>query len=250
MNYNRYIEDCIESVLEQEKPIDFKINHIVMDGGSTDGTIKTLEKYKKHIHYYVNNEETQTEALNHAMKIIEKKFPRTEYIGWLNADDCYRSYWAETSLTVLRREKLSVAMSCGGRGLIRDSTIPRKKVDTKQHKIIEQMNISYVQAHKMANRGNMVCQPTVLIKMSAFKTLERKYGYYFNPNDDYTQDYDLWCRFIMSGFKICRMNEVVAMVRRHPKQMTRTHRKQQGEAAFKVKQNMRVWLAKNGVVKK
>ena len=249
MNYNRYIEDCIESVLEQWTPVDFKINHVIMDGGSTDGTIKTLEKYKKYIHYYVNNRETQTEALNHAMKIVEECFPGTEYIGWANADDYYRTCWAEISLTVLRREKHDVAMSCGGYGFVRDSTIPRKKVDIKQHKTIKQMNTSYIRAHQMAHRGNMVCQPTVLIKMSALKALKKKYGYYFNPDDDYTQDYDLWCRFIMSGFKICRIDEAVAMVRRHPKQMTRTHRKQQGEAAFKVKQNMRVWLAKKVMVK-
>jgi len=243
MNYARYIEKCIKSVMDQRVPFKFKLNHIIMDGGSTDGTIKILEKYKNQIHYYVNKGESQTAALNHAMKIIEQKFPQTGYVGWLNADDYYRSCWLEASLTALRREKPDVAMTCGGRGLIKEPPPPPKKVAPKKSKPVKRKVVPYVRIYRMA-RGNMVCQPTVFIKLPAFKALKKKYGYYFDPADEYTQDYDLWCRFIMSGFKIRRIAEAVAMVRKHPQMMTITHNRQQREAAVKVRQRVKAWLTR------
>jgi len=241
MNYAEYIEDCIKSVQEQQTPL--KINHIIMDGGSTDGTIKILEKFKDRIYYYVNKGESQTAALNHAMKIIEEKFPKTDYIGWLNADDYYIPGGLEASLTALRREKPEVAMTCGGFGLVTGISPPRRKVAPTQLKTDNYKVIPYVQMRRLA-KGNQVCQPTVLIKMSSFRTLKDKYGYYFDPADGYTQDYDLWCRFIISGFKIRRIAYTVAMFRYHPRQMSQTHYPQQREAANKVLKRIHIWLAR------
>jgi len=246
MNYGRFLPKCIESVMNQNTNFPYVLHHIIIDGGSTDDTAEVLKKYATrypNLYYEINLGESQTAALNHAMKIIEEKFPETNYVGWLNADDYYRSYWLEASLTTMKREKSDVAMTCGGRGLDRGSPSPRKKVKPKRRKTAKRKVVPYVRIHKMA-KGNMVCQPTVLIKTSSFRALKKKYGYYFDPADEYTQDYDLWCRFIMSGFKIRRIAGVVAMVRKHPQMMTITHNRQQNEAAAKVSQRVCAWLAR------
>lgn len=79
-NSVKYIEDCIQSVLKQNYP-DFE--HIIIDGGSNDGTIEILKKYP-HLIWISEPDEGQSDALNKGFKIA-----RGEIIGWLNADDKY-----------------------------------------------------------------------------------------------------------------------------------------------------------------
>ena len=50
-NNKKYIADCIESVLSQSYP---EIEHIVIDGGSTDGTKEILEKYRLKIARFIS----------------------------------------------------------------------------------------------------------------------------------------------------------------------------------------------------
>ncbi|MEE9316512.1 MAG: glycosyltransferase, partial [bacterium] len=205
MNYGRYLEECIESVLGQRASFPFKINHIIMDGGSTDDTEQILKKYKDRIHYYVNSGEGQTPALNHAMKIIEEEFPQTNFIGWLNADDYYNPIWLQASLSVLRKEAKNVAMTCGRITQVGASPILQKKIDANERRENMTQVLPYVRINRML-QGNSIIQPTVLIRMSAFKELEKRYGFYFNEEYNFTQDLDLWHRFLANGFRIRRIS--------------------------------------------
>jgi len=80
LNQGEYIEENIKSVLNQEYP---NFEHIIIDGGSTDGTIDILKKYK-HLIWISERDRGQSAAIN-------KGFRRAkgEIIGWLNSDDCY-----------------------------------------------------------------------------------------------------------------------------------------------------------------
>ena len=78
-----YIENCIKSVLNQNYP---NLEYIIIDGGSTDGTVETIEKYTDHLTYFVSEKDRgQTHALN-------KGFDRAtgDIFAWLNADEQYR----------------------------------------------------------------------------------------------------------------------------------------------------------------
>ncbi len=79
-NQSRYIEANIRSVLEQEYP---KTEHIIVDGGSTDGTIEILRKYG-HIKWVSEPDNGQTNALNKGFRMSDG-----DIIGWLNSDDTY-----------------------------------------------------------------------------------------------------------------------------------------------------------------
>ena len=44
LNGENYIEECLNSISSQSK--DLNIEHIVVDGGSTDNTLNIIKKYK------------------------------------------------------------------------------------------------------------------------------------------------------------------------------------------------------------
>jgi cellulose synthase/poly-beta-1,6-N-acetylglucosamine synthase-like glycosyltransferase len=50
-NQGQYIEATIRSVLEQQYP---NLEYIIIDGGSTDGTVEIIEKYSEHLAYWVS----------------------------------------------------------------------------------------------------------------------------------------------------------------------------------------------------
>jgi glycosyltransferase involved in cell wall biosynthesis len=80
-NQASYIEANILSVLHQDYP---NIEHIIIDGGSNDDTIKILKKYP-HLKWRSEPDSGQSNALNKGFS-----FATGEIIGWLNSDDTYR----------------------------------------------------------------------------------------------------------------------------------------------------------------
>lgn len=82
-NQAEYIEATLHSVHTQNYPY---LEHLVIDGGSTDGTLDILRRYAKrpHLHWISEPDKGQAEAIN-------KGFKRAtgEVIAWLNSDDIY-----------------------------------------------------------------------------------------------------------------------------------------------------------------
>jgi len=83
-SYNQagFIERTIESVQSQEG--NFQLEHIVVDGGSEDGTRDILRRYGSAIRWISEPDEGQADALNKGLAMATG-----EVIGWLNSDDLY-----------------------------------------------------------------------------------------------------------------------------------------------------------------
>ncbi|WDN88256.1 hypothetical protein BuS5_01224 [Desulfosarcina sp. BuS5] len=79
-NQGGYIEQTIRSVLAQNYE---NVEHIVIDGGSTDQTVDVLKKYP-HVIWISEKDRGQTDALNKGLKIATG-----DIIGWINSDDFY-----------------------------------------------------------------------------------------------------------------------------------------------------------------
>lgn len=79
-NSARYLADCIRSVQEQ----DYKhIEHIIIDGKSTDGTLGIIKKYEDGISYWLSEtDKGMYDAINKGMKMATG-----DVIGILNSDD-------------------------------------------------------------------------------------------------------------------------------------------------------------------
>jgi glycosyltransferase involved in cell wall biosynthesis len=76
-----FIEETIASVLSQDYP---RIEYIVIDGGSSDGTLAILEKYRSRLRYISEPDSGAPAAINKGFRLAEGSI-----ISWLNADDTY-----------------------------------------------------------------------------------------------------------------------------------------------------------------
>lgn len=81
-NQAQFIEETLLSILDQNYPC---LELIVIDGGSTDGSVDIIRKYEDRIAYWVSEPDRgQSHAIN---KGFEKA--TGEWIAWMNSDDCY-----------------------------------------------------------------------------------------------------------------------------------------------------------------
>ena len=81
-NQAEFLEKTILSVLNQNYP---NLEFIIIDGGSTDGSVNTIKRYEKYVDYWVSEKDNgQTQAINKGLKRATG-----EWIGWQNSDDIY-----------------------------------------------------------------------------------------------------------------------------------------------------------------
>lgn len=104
-NQARFLERTILSVLNQDYP---NLEYIIIDGGSTDGSVEIIKKYESKLAYWVSEPDRgQSHAIN-------KGWQRAtgEIVAWLNSDDTYRD-GALFSIAKYFTEHLEVDMTYG-----------------------------------------------------------------------------------------------------------------------------------------
>ena len=83
-NSEAYLEDCIRSVMQQNFP---RIEHIIIDGASTDGTLAIIKKYEGSIAQWVSEKDKgMYDAINKGIAMATG-----DIIGILNSDDMFAS---------------------------------------------------------------------------------------------------------------------------------------------------------------
>ena len=81
-NSSETLEDCLQSVRNQTYP---SIEHIIIDGGSTDGTIGIIKRYEGKIASWVSEPDNGIyDAMNKGLRLASG-----DIIGILNSDDMY-----------------------------------------------------------------------------------------------------------------------------------------------------------------
>ncbi len=92
-NQGQFLEETLRSVLSQTHP---DVELLVLDGGSTDGSVDILERYKDRLWYRSKEDDGQTAAINEG-------FHRAtgDILTWLNSDDLFHD---EQTLAVVATE--------------------------------------------------------------------------------------------------------------------------------------------------
>ena len=80
-NQGNFVEETIQSVLDQGYP---NLEYIVMDGGSTDGTLDILRKYEKRLVWKSERDRGQSDALNKGFRMASG-----DIFSFINSDDVY-----------------------------------------------------------------------------------------------------------------------------------------------------------------
>jgi glycosyltransferase involved in cell wall biosynthesis len=79
-NQGKYLEQTIDSVLNQGYPA---LEYMVMDGGSTDGSLDIIKRHAGHLHTWESGPDGgQSQAINKGLMRSSG-----DLVGWLNSDD-------------------------------------------------------------------------------------------------------------------------------------------------------------------
>jgi glycosyltransferase involved in cell wall biosynthesis len=168
-NKGRFIEETILNVKNQTYS---RIEHIVIDGGSTDGTLDILRKYSDSIIWISEPDKGQSDAINKGWRMA-----RGEILAYLNADDTYMTRAVETAVDFLFQNP-DVDMVYGDCNIIDERGQTVSKYPATEFDLLA-----------LICGVNMVSQPTVFFQR---RVLE-KVGY-LDTALHLTMDYDFWIR--------------------------------------------------------
>lgn len=193
LNQAAYIESCILSVRNQLTRYD---EHIVVDGGSTDGTIDVLKRHE-HVKWVSEPDRGQADALNKAIRMASG-----DLVGWLNADDAY----LDGALETVRRfftENPDVALTYGYVYVVDSCGRPIRK------RFSPDFNFGL-----LVRNGACYAQPTFFFQRSLFDELG-----YLDPHQRWAMDYDLILR-VGERFPIRKIAKCLGMFRTHAGSMS------------------------------
>ncbi len=196
-NQARYIVATVESVIAQDYP---NLDHIVIDGGSTDGTLDRLARYT-HVRLVSEADRGHADALNKGFRLATG-----EIWGFLNSDD-----------TLLPGALHRVAREVDpGRG--RQIVMGRCRFIDAEGRSSGLEHPSRFEGHRRVLeiwKGHTIPQPAVFWTPEVWKAC--------GPMDDQLQsawvDYDLFCRF-SRRYRFHFVDQVLAAYRLHPESKT------------------------------
>ena len=181
LNGEKYLEDAIQSVLRQSYD---NVEYIVIDGGSTDGTLDILKKYDDQMDYWVSEaDDGIADAFNKGISLCAG-----DVIGIINADDWYELDAIEKVVERGNRP----AVFCGNVQYW-DRSKKEYIFTTNIHGLPKEMTVNH---------------PATFVSASIYQ----KYGV-FDTKYRYAMDYELLLRFYAMGADFVKIDSVLSNMR-------------------------------------
>ncbi len=197
-SYNQgvFIEQTIDSILSQGYP---NLEYIVLDGGSTDGTLDVLRKYDDRLVWISEKDRGQSDALNKGFRMATG-----EVIGFLNSDD----YYEPGALMQVGRffaERPDAAWVTGKCRTVDPHGREIRKLITLYKQIWLRLR-----SYRVLLVLNYISQPATIWRRSVWEAVGG-----LDERLHYAMEYDYWLR-IGQQFKLDVLDEDLACFRVHP----------------------------------
>ncbi|HKJ26978.1 MAG TPA: glycosyltransferase, partial [Anaerolineales bacterium] len=207
-NQAEYLEQTLRSVLNQDYP---NIEYLVVDGGSTDGSVEIIKAYADRLAWWVSEpDQGQADAIN-------KGFARAtgKYIAWLNSDDVYLPGTIARAVEELEADpKL---------GLVYANLL---SINTKNEHVNTIRYRQYALEDLLA--FFIIGQPTVFLRRSVLERVG-----YLSLDYHYLLDHHLWLRFAAES-QIRYIREPWSAARYHPTAKNMAMAEHFGGEAFRI----------------
>lgn len=206
-NQAQFIRQTIESVLAQTQ---VSVRYRVMDGASTDSTVKILKSYGKRISWRSESDKGQTDALNHGLEALMKVAatdqiqPDQIYLAYINSDDFYLPQAFQLVATAFAQhpDRHWLVGDC----LIVDQAGNRIQTLIQHYKTMcRRFGLKFILPIL-----NPVPQPAVFFRLSALQ----KVGL-FNDQLRYVMDYEYWWRLLTAVGEPIAVSQPLAAFRIH-----------------------------------
>lgn len=178
LNQGRYLREALASVAAQTYA---PVEHVVVDGGSTDGSVEIL-RTAEGVHWVSEPDEGQSQALNKGFALA-----RGEILGWLNADDSYLPHAVAEAVAALQETGAGLVYADVTR--VNDGGVNPRRIRSRRP----------FDLWRELNEGCGIYSPAVFFTRAAYEQAGR-----LDESLHLTMDYDLWLR-------IARANRVVGL---------------------------------------
>jgi glycosyltransferase involved in cell wall biosynthesis len=188
-NQARWLSDNLRSVAAQTYP---SIEHVVMDGGSTDGSLEILAAASQAVVWESGSDNGQSDAIN-------KAYARSTgtIIGWLNSDDAYFSRDTVARVVDIFESRADVGVVYGHAALVNGDGTLLYVLWTPPF------------ARMLPRAYNAIYQPAVFVRRSAIGRDQL-----VDPLFDYSMDRELWLH-LGRRTKFRRLDRILAVDRHH-----------------------------------
>lgn len=170
-NQGRLLEETLRSVIDQGYE---NLEYIVIDGGSTDGSIEILTRYEKYLHYWVSErDEGQTDALVKGFSLATG-----DILCWLNSDDLFEPWTLQEVARFFEGSPHAQVVYGDATWINAESDMIRPKKEHPFSRFI------------WLNTYNYIPQPSMFWRREVYKLVGG-----LDPAFNLAMDADLWIRF-------------------------------------------------------
>ena len=187
-NTAEYIGDAIRSVLDQGYP---GVDYLVMDGGSTDGTLEVLRSFEGRLRYVSEKDGGQADAIRRGIERTEG-----DVVTWLNSDD-YFAPGAFEAVAGFFDAHPEVDVVYGDANY----------VDRHGRLISRCVHVEPFSRNRLLRYSDFIVQPAAFFRRRAYEAVGG-----VDPKFHWALDYDLWLK-MASRFKFAYLPKVLANYR-------------------------------------